>query len=161
MKDIGGVIPLIPTPLNKKGGVDAESLKRIIDFEFEHESDGVGVLAGIGEGYLMGGSEWVKTVKVAVDHVNGRRSLIVGYAAMGTAPAVEMIKQSADLGADAILSFNPMAFRRYTVEETYSHFKTRVEAADVALVPYAREDDPIVMAVTVLVRAKNGDSHES
>jgi 4-hydroxy-tetrahydrodipicolinate synthase len=143
MKDIGGVIPLIPTPLNKRGGVDAEGLKRVIDFEFENKCDGVGVLAGIGEGYLLGSAEWTKTVKLAVDHVNGRGPLVVGCAAMGTATAVEMIKHSADFGADAILSFNPMAFRRYTVEETYRHFKAQAEAADVALVPYAREDDPI------------------
>jgi dihydrodipicolinate synthase/N-acetylneuraminate lyase len=147
MKNIGGVIPLIPTPLNKKGSVDAEGLKSVIDFEFSNKCDGVGILAGIGEGYLMSGDEWTKTVKLAVNIVNSRGPLVVGCAAMGTASAVKMIKESADLGADAILSFNPLAFRRYTVEETYRHFKAQAEAANVALIPYAREDDPIANEV--------------
>ncbi len=147
MKDIGGVIPLVPTPLNKKGGVDVEGLKKVIDYEFDNECDGVGVLAGIGEGYLMGNSEWTKIVTAAVDHVNSRGPLVVGCAAMGTAIAVEMVKQCSNLGADAILSFNPLAFRRYTVEETYMHFKAQAEAMDLTLIPYAREDDPIANEV--------------
>lgn len=147
MNDIGGVIPLVPTPLNKKGGVDVEGLKKVIDYEFDNECDGVGVLAGIGEGYLMGNSEWTKTVTAAVDHVNSRGPLVVGCAAMGTATAVEMVKQCSNLGADAILSFNPLAFRRYTVEETYMHFKAQAEAMDLTLIPYAREDDPIANEV--------------
>jgi 4-hydroxy-tetrahydrodipicolinate synthase len=133
--------------LNKKGSLDAEGLKNVIDFEFENKCDGVGVLAGIGEGYLMGSAEWTKTIKLAVDHINGRGPLVVGCAAMGTATAVEMIKKAVALGADAILSFNPMAFRRYSVEETYRHFKVQAEAAEVILVPYAREDDPIATEV--------------
>lgn len=149
MKDLGGVIPLIPTPLTKKGSIDAEGLKSLIDFEFNNKCDGVGVLAGIGEGYLMSNDEWAKTVKHAVKIVNDRGPLIVGCAAMGTASAVEKIKQCADLGADAILSFNPLAFRRYTVEETYRHFKAQAEAANVALIPYAREDDPIANEVII------------
>jgi len=123
--------------------VDIEDLEKVIDYQFENGCDGVGVLAGIGEGYLISGKDWTKVVEVAVDHVNGRGPLIVGCPAMGTGAAVNLVKEAADLGADAILSFNPMAFRRYTVEETYRHFKAQAEAADIALLPYARDDDLI------------------
>jgi 4-hydroxy-tetrahydrodipicolinate synthase len=62
---------------------------------------------------------------------------------MGTGAAVNLVRKASDLGADAVLAFNPMAFRRYTVEETYRHFKAQAEAADVALLPYARDGDLI------------------
>jgi 4-hydroxy-tetrahydrodipicolinate synthase len=143
LKPLRGVISLPPTPLTRKGEVDLIDLRKVIDYQFENGCDGVGVLAGIGEGYLVSTSNWNKVVKAAIDHINGRGPLIVGCAAMGTSPAIELIKQAADLGADAILSFNPIGYRRYTPEETYKHFKSQAEAADITLVPYAREDDLI------------------
>lgn len=143
MKSLEGVISLIPTPITKKGDVDVEDLEKVIDYQFENGCDGVGVLAGIGEGYLMTDKYWTKVVEAAVEHVNGRGPLVVGCAAMGTGVAVNFVREAADLGADAVLAFNPMAFRRYTVEETYRHFKAQAEAADIALLPYARDGDPI------------------
>lgn len=147
MKKLSGVVPLVPTPLKTTGELDEAGLRSVIDYQFQNGASGVGVLAGIGEGYLMGREQWAKIVKLAVNHVNSRGPLIVGCAAMGTAPAVEMIKQAHDLGADAILAFNPLGIRRYTVEETYNHFKAQAEASSLTLVPYAREDDPIAPEV--------------
>jgi dihydrodipicolinate synthase/N-acetylneuraminate lyase len=143
MKSLKGAISLIPTPLTKKGELDKNDLKKLIDFQFENDCDGAGVLAGIGEGYLMRGADWTKVVKTAVDAVNGRGPLIVGCAAMGTGVAVDYVKEAADIGADAILSFNPIGYRSYTVEETYRHFKAQAEAAEITLVPYARDMDMI------------------
>jgi dihydrodipicolinate synthase/N-acetylneuraminate lyase len=143
MKSLSGVISLIPTPLTQKGELDKKDLKKLIDFQFENGCTGMGVLAGIGEGYLMREEDWKKVVNAAVDQVNGRGPLIVGCAAMGTSVAVDYVKKAADIGADAILSFNPIGYRSYTVEETYRHFKTQAEAADVTIVPYARDMDMI------------------
>jgi 4-hydroxy-tetrahydrodipicolinate synthase len=143
LKSLSGVIALVPTPLVKNGGVDVEDLKKVIDYQFENGCDGVGVLAGIGEGYLTSGKNWTGVVQAAVKQVNGRGPLIVGCAAMGTGAAVDLVKEAADLGADAVLAFNPIGYRSYTVEETYRHFKAQAEAAEVALVPYARDGDLI------------------
>jgi 4-hydroxy-tetrahydrodipicolinate synthase len=77
MKSLNGVIGLIPTPLTRKGELDEKDLKKLIDFQFENGCDGVGVLAGIGEGYLMRGRDWTRVVKATVDQVNGRGPLIV------------------------------------------------------------------------------------
>ena len=100
-------------------------------------------MAGIGEGYLISGKNWTNVVKAAVDHVNGKGPLIVGCPAMGTDAAVDRVKEASNLGADAVLAFNPMAFRRYTIDETYRHFKAQAEAAETMLVPYARDEDLI------------------
>ena len=143
MKSLGGVVALVPTPLMKNGGVDVEDLKKVIDYQFENGCDGVGVLAGIGEGYLLSGKNWTKVVQATVKHVNGRGPLIVGCAAMGTETAVDLVKEAANLGANAVLAFNPIGYRSYTVEETYRHFKAQVEASEVAIVPYARDLDLI------------------
>lgn len=143
MNSLSGVISLIPTPLTEKGLVDAEDLEKVIDYQFENGCDGVGVLAGIGEGYLISGKDRTSVVKAAVDYVNGRGPLIVGCPAMGTSDAVNLVKEAADLGADAVLGFKPMPYRKYTAEESFRHLKAQAEAADVMLVPYARDADLI------------------
>jgi len=147
LNNFKGVISLIPTPLTKKGEIDTEDLKKVIDYQFENECNGVGVLAGIGEGYLISGKDRINVIKTAVDHVNGRGPLIVGCPAMGTSEAVTLVKESADLGADAVLAFKPMPYRIYTTEESYNHLKAQAEAADIMLVPYARGEDLIAPEV--------------
>ena len=64
-KNLEGVISLIPTPLTEEGEIDAESLRSLIDFQIENGCDGVGVLAGIGEGYLMSDRNWRKVAENA------------------------------------------------------------------------------------------------
>ncbi len=86
-------------------------------------------------------------IKTAVDYVNGRGSLIVGCPAMGTDEAVARVKEAADYGADAVLAFKPLPYRKYTTEESYRHFKAQAEAADILLVPYARDEDLIAPKV--------------
>jgi dihydrodipicolinate synthase/N-acetylneuraminate lyase len=147
MKPFSGVISLVPTPLKKNGDVDKEDLEKIINYQFENGCDGVGVLAGIGEGYLLTGKTKTDTIKMAVDSVNSRGPLIVGCPAMGTDEAVVRVKEAADYGADAVLAFKPLPYRKYTTEESYRHFKAQAEAADILLVPYARDEDLIAPSV--------------
>ena len=104
---------------------------------------GVGVLAVIGEGYLMSDKDWKTVVKTAVDHMNGRGPLIVGCASMGTGRAIELVKTVEDFGADAVLAFNPQGMRTYSENELYEHFKALTETVDIHIVPYARSGDLI------------------
>ena len=147
MRDLKGVIALPPTPLTKQGEIDEESLKKVLDYQLEAGCTGVGVLAAIGEGYLLSDKDWRTVVKTAVDHIGGRAHLNVGCAAMGTGRAVELVKAAEDLGADSVLAFNPQGMRRYTDDELYTHFKALTDAIDIHVVPYARGGDPIPFTV--------------
>jgi len=138
---------LPPTPLTKDGKIDEEDLRAVIDYQLENGCYGVGVLAAIGEGYLMSDKDWKKVVKTSVDHMNGRGPLHVGCAAMSTGRAIELVKAAYDMGADSVLAFNPQGFRTYTIEELSNHFKALADAAEIHIVPYARSDDPIPLEV--------------
>lgn len=98
MKDLKGVIALIPTPLTDTGKVDEDSLRKLIDYDLVNGCFGVGILAAIGEGYLFSSSDVQKIVKTAVKHIGGKSPLIVGCPAMGTHEAVEKCRQAEDLG---------------------------------------------------------------
>jgi len=147
MRELKGVIALIPTPLTENGEIAKEDLRSIIDFEMNNGCYGVGVLAAIGEGYLMTDNDWKTVVKTAVDHMNGRGPLWVGCCSMGTGRAVELAKTAGDFGADVVLAFNPQGIRTYTVNELYEHFKAQTDAVNIHVVPYARADDQIPFEV--------------
>lgn len=83
MKNLREIIALIPTPMTDNAEVDETGLKKLIDYELENGC-GVGVLAAIGESYLLSHEDWRKVVEVACQHVSGRSPLIVGCPGMGT-----------------------------------------------------------------------------
>jgi 4-hydroxy-tetrahydrodipicolinate synthase len=147
MKKLKDIMPLIPTPLTDQGKPDETGLKKVIDFELENGSSGVGVLAAIGEAYLFNRSDWATVVKVAVKHVNGRAPLMVGCPAMGTYPAIDLCKEAENLGADAILAFNPLGFRSFTVDELIEHYTAITEAVKIPIAPYSRLEEHIPLEV--------------
>lgn len=147
-KVLNGVLPLPPTPFTKDGKLDVESLKSVIDFELNSGCNGVGVLAGIGEGYLMSDKQWKEVAKISADHAKGKGPLLVGIAAMGTGKAIELLKEAEDLGYDAALTFNPLGFGPCSVEALKKHYSAICDAAsNIQIVPYARNDDPIPVDV--------------
>jgi 4-hydroxy-tetrahydrodipicolinate synthase len=149
MSALKGSIALIPTPLKENGSLDEVGLRKLIDYDMEYGCYGVGVLAAIGEGYLFS-EETARTItSVAVDHLNGRGPLIVGCPAMGTTEAVEKCKKAEDLGADAILAFNPKykGLSPYRVHELIDHYMKLVESVSIHVVPYSQSDDMIPFEV--------------
>jgi 4-hydroxy-tetrahydrodipicolinate synthase len=149
MKELKGVISLIPTPLTDGGRIDEVSLRKIIDYEMENGCFGVGVTAAIGEGYLLSRADIDKVVGVALKHLNGRGPLMVGAPALGTREAIDKCKQAEDLGADAILTFNPKFRGRkvYSNSELIDHYMAITDAVKVHIVPYSQEDDLVPFEV--------------
>lgn len=145
MKDLKGVMALIPTPLTDTGKVDEDSLRKLIDYDLENGCFGVGVLAAIGEGYLFSKQDVEKVVKAAAKHLGGKSPLIVGCPAMGTHEAVEKCKQAEDLGADAILAFNPKyrLINPYSSSELYQHYVAITSAVKLPILPYSQVDDVV------------------
>ncbi len=149
MKALKGAIALIPTPLTDDGRIDEKGLRKIIDYDLENGCSGVGVTAAIGEGYLMSNDDEAKVIKIAVEHMNGRGPLIVGAPALGTRQAIDKCKKAEELGADAILTFNPKFRGRkpYGDTELVDHYVAITDAVKIPIVPYSQEDDLIPFEV--------------
>ncbi|MEW6267555.1 MAG: dihydrodipicolinate synthase family protein [Thermodesulfobacteriota bacterium] len=149
MKELKGVIALIPTPVTGEGKLDEIGLRKIMDYDLDNGCFGVGVAAAIGEGYLLSKEDEEKVIKTAVEHMNGRGPVIVGTPALGTNQAVERCKRAEDLGADAVLTFNPKFRGRkpYSDSELIDHYGAITEAVKIHVVPYSQEDDLIPFEV--------------
>jgi dihydrodipicolinate synthase/N-acetylneuraminate lyase len=157
--DLKGVVGLLPTPLTEGGTIDEVSLRRLIDYNVENGCDGVGVLAAIGEGYLFSDAEWNAVVRITADHLRGKIPFIVGCAAMGTTRALELGKRAEDLGATAILAFNPQSFKKYSTQELIDHYIILTDGLGISVVPYARLDDPIPFDVIATLISEKRIKH--
>ncbi len=147
MRELKDIVALIPTPFTDDGAVDEVSLKSLIDYELDNGCSAVGVLAAIGEGYLVSCEDWRKIVGIAAKHMAGKAPLMVGCPTMSTVHAVQLCREAEDLGANAILGFNPQGFRFYKDEELIDHYRAMTDAVKIPIAPYSRGEDPVSFAV--------------
>jgi len=146
-KNIQDVIALLPTPLLDDLDIDEKGLRNLVDYMMDNGCYGVGVLAAIGEGYLLRQEKRSKVISIAVDQLKGRGPLIVGIAAMGTDDAIDQAKIAEKAGADSVLAFNPQGIRPYSTRELITHFEALIKKISLEVVPYSRNMDLIPFEV--------------
>jgi 5-dehydro-4-deoxyglucarate dehydratase len=101
-----GVIAFPVTPFQADLTLDTAGLRRNLDALLRHGMAAVVAAGGTGELYSLTPAEQLEVVRTTVDAVRGRAPVIAGVGV--NAPlAVEMARQSAAAGADAILVLPP------------------------------------------------------
>ncbi|MGG1247685.1 4-hydroxy-tetrahydrodipicolinate synthase [Bacillus spizizenii] len=130
-----GMIPAMPTPFDKKGKVDFEAYKHLIN----HLIDGGMhcLLAGgsTGEYSLMSMEERKSVLKAAVDYSNGRTPIMAGTSAHRTEDTLELTKYAAEIGADCALVVTPY-YMKTSEEGIKNYYKTLAEEAGIGIVIY-------------------------
>jgi 5-dehydro-4-deoxyglucarate dehydratase len=101
-----GVIAFPVTPFRADLSLDTAGLRSNLDALLRHRIAAVVAAGGTGELYSLTPAEQLEVVRTTVDAVRGRAPVIAGVGV--NAPlAVEMARQSAGAGADAILALPP------------------------------------------------------
>src|SRR3989449_10558448 len=97
-----GIWTPIPTPLTKRGRVDTDATRRLVDFLIEAGIDGLLPLGTSGEFALLQREERKTLVDVVVDQVDSRVPVVAG----GLDPSIENIVQLSpeptEGGADSV-----------------------------------------------------------
>jgi 4-hydroxy-tetrahydrodipicolinate synthase len=144
VKDLAGrLIPAVPVPFRKAGGVHEAALKSYVDWMAGQPIGGVAVWAHTGRGLHLG-DELRKQVIGAWRRVIPADRLLI--AAAGAAPSAQtadlviaeasaMARQAADLGADAILVHPPSALRDHPDRDAVIRdYHSRIAEAGLPLV---------------------------
>ena len=97
----------IVTPFTSTGEVDYEVFKEIIDHQIAHGTDAIIIAGTTGESATMTLTEHAKVVDFGCSYVAGRVPLIAGTGSNDTAAAIELTREAAKSGADAVLSVTP------------------------------------------------------
>ncbi len=129
----GSIVALI-TPF-KDGLIDKNSLKKLVEFHIENDTDAIVVAGTTGESATLTFSEHEDLIRMVVEFADKRIPVIAGTGANATHEAIAMTKFAEKVGADASLQIVPY-YNKPTQEGIYQHFRAIAEETNIPLILY-------------------------
>lgn len=142
---IEGILPALLTPMDERGAVEPNTLRRLVDWHFAHGVHGLYLCGTSGEGLLLTEEERRAVVEHAVGAAARRGKLIVHVGAVQTAEAARLARHAEEVGADAVAAVPPFAFGR-DPSGMRTHYRAIAEACTLPVYLY---NIPSVTAVQV------------
>ena len=130
-----GSMVAIVTPMNEDGSLDFISLKNLIEFHIENQTDVIISVGTTGESATLDFDEHSQVIKKTIEFVNGRIPVIAGTGANSTSEAVELTKSAKNNGADGCLLVTPY-YNKPTQEGLYQHYKKIADLVDIPQILY-------------------------
>ena len=123
------------TPLLKNGGIDSESLARLIEHTIAGGIHGLFLLGTTGEGPAISRALRVAMVEQTCKLVRERVPVLVGITDTSYDEALIMAKQAAEAGASAVVSAGPLYYQ-VSQELLLQYFKRLAAESPLPLVLY-------------------------
>lgn len=132
---IAGSMVALVTPMDAQGGLDWDSLSKLVDLHLQEGTNAIVAVGTTGESATLSVAEHIEVIRRVVDQVNGRIPVIAGTGANSTSEAVELTENAKTAGADACLLVTPY-YNKPTQEGLYLHFKHIAEAVAIPQILY-------------------------
>ncbi len=129
-----GAIVAIVTPF-KKGKVDEEALRELIEFQIANGTDGIVPCGTTGESPVLSHEEHDRVIEITVEAVKKRVPVIAGTGSNSTEEALRLTKHAHECGADGALMVAPY-YNRPTQEGLYQHYKYIAESVPIPIIVY-------------------------
>lgn len=130
-----GSAAAIVTPMNHNGSVNLKELKRLVEFQIANDTDAVVVCGTTGEASTLSTDEYIAVVGTVVEQTAGRIPVIAGAGSNNTAHAIQLSKEAAGLGADALLQVTPY-YNKTSQNGLIRHFSAIANATDLPVILY-------------------------
>lgn len=132
---IAGSMVALVTPMDARGGLDWESLTKLVDFHLQEGTNAIVAVGTTGESATLDVAEHVEVIRRVVDQVNGRIPVIAGTGGNSTRESVELTSAAKNAGADACLLVTPY-YNKPTQEGLYLHFRHIAESVAIPQILY-------------------------
>jgi 4-hydroxy-tetrahydrodipicolinate synthase len=133
--DLGAILTAMVTPFDAEGGVDEASTVRLMHHLADHGSDGLVVAGSTGEAATLSDEEHARLVRLAVEEMGDRMSIVAGCGSNDTRHAVHLTEKATEAGADAILSVTPY-YVRPNRRGIVRHYEEVARATDKPVILY-------------------------
>ncbi|MGM9849265.1 MAG: 4-hydroxy-tetrahydrodipicolinate synthase [Bacilli bacterium] len=130
----GSGVALI-TPFKKDGSIDYITLRKLIDFQIENNTDAIIITGTTGESATLSYIEHLSVIEECIEHVNGRIPVIAGTGSNCTKSAINMSKEAENLGADGLLIVTPY-YNKTTQKGLISHYSKISEKVNIPIILY-------------------------
>lgn len=124
----------LSTPFTDEG-INENTLRQLITFHLENNTDALIVLGTTGEPSTMTDEEKTQIINIAVEMAKGKIPVIVGTGGNNTKKVVENSVKAEKLGADALLIVTPY-YNKATPKGLYEHYKAISDAIDIPIIVY-------------------------
>jgi 4-hydroxy-tetrahydrodipicolinate synthase len=132
---LGTILTAMVTPFGADGRVDEDAAVRLMHHLVEHGSDGLVVCGTTGEAATLDDEEHLGVIRLAVEEMGGRCTVIAGVGSNDTRHAVRLTERATELGPDALLSVNPY-YNRPNRRGIVRHYEEVVRATDLPVLLY-------------------------
>lgn len=123
------------TPFKKDGSIDYETLRKLIDFQINNNTDAIIITGTTGESSTLSYTEHLSVIEECIDHVNGRIPVIAGTGSNCTKTAINMSKEAEDLGANGLLIVTPY-YNKTTQKGLINHYSKISEKVNIPIILY-------------------------
>jgi len=125
----------IATPMHEDGSLDYPALRSLLDWHVAEGTDAIVIVGTSGESPTVSVEEHCELIRVAVEQIKGRISVIAGTGGNSTREAIELTEFAKKVGANASLQVVPY-YNKPTQDGMYAHFKTIAEKVDLPVILY-------------------------
>ncbi|NED94826.1 dihydrodipicolinate synthase family protein [Phytoactinopolyspora alkaliphila] len=133
--DLQGIIPAIVTPYGAGHTIDSEVTRKLVDALIGQGVGGLYVGGTTGEGPMQSPAERTEFTALVADVVGGRVPVVAHVGAADTAGSIEMARNAANAGANAVSAVAPFYYQ-HGREQVRQHFLDIAEASPVPFLPY-------------------------
>ena len=133
--NLGAILTAMVTPFDAHGRVDEEAAVRLMHHLAEHGSDGLVMCGTTGEASTLTDEEHLGVIRLAVEEMGGRCTIVAGVGSNDTRHAVELTERASELRPDALLSVNPY-YNRPSRRGLIRHYEEINRATDLPILLY-------------------------
>ncbi len=130
-----GIFTALATPFDTEGKVDADSYRKLIDYQIQAGVQGLVPVGTTGESPTLNPEEHKRVIALCIEYTAGRVPVIAGAGANATEEAVSLARFAKQAGAQATLQVTPY-YNKPTQEGMYAHFCTIAEKSDLPIMLY-------------------------
>jgi 4-hydroxy-tetrahydrodipicolinate synthase len=132
---LSGSITALATPFTAAGALDLDAWRRLLQQQSEGGTQGVVVAGSTGEAAALSDEEYDTLLRIAVETVSGRMTVLAGTGQMNTAKTVAQTRRAAAGGAELALVVTP-PYVRPTQAGLVAHYQAVAEQGGLPVVLY-------------------------
>jgi 4-hydroxy-tetrahydrodipicolinate synthase len=133
--ELGSILTAMVTPFDADGRVDEDAAVALMHHLVEHGSDGLVICGTTGEASTLDDEEHLGVIRLAVEEMKGRCTIVAGVGSNDTRHAVHLTAKATEIGPDALLHVNPY-YNRPSRRGIIRHYEEVTRATDLPIVLY-------------------------
>lgn len=133
MKNIDGVIPVLPTVFNSKGEINFEDINNLIENLISGKVNGITIFGVGSEFYKLSENENYKILNNFINKVNNRIITIVSITQHSTKNACFKALEAQEAGANALMLLPPF-FCSPDIGSVLNHISTVIKSVDIPII---------------------------